>query len=216
MKTSSANMQLAWSRIDTLGLLFILAILAALFLFSMNAGSAHIREHQCVNNLAEVGRAFMIGEKDHGDYYPMKTSEINGGTMEFVENGGAFKHFQVLSNELRTPKVLCCPADRKIKFATNFMVDFGNANISYFVGVDAWDIYPQMFLAGDRNITNGVAVKSGLLVLTTNELAGWTGKIHDRTGNVLMADASVQLWAIPSLRLAIQYTGAATNRLAIP
>ena len=96
------------------------------------------------------------------------------------------------------------------------MVDFSNANISYFVGVDAWDIYPQMFLSGDRNITNGAAVKNSLLVLTTNELAGWTGKIHNRTGNILMADASVQLWATPSLRLAIQYTGVATNRLAVP
>lgn len=215
MKTSSANTRHS-TRIDTFGLIFILAILAALFLFSMNAGSAHVQQPQCVNNLAEVGRAFRIWQKDHGDYYPMKTPEMNGGTMEFVENGGVFKPFQVLPNGLRTPKVLRCPADRKTKSAKNFMVDLGNANIGYFVGVDAWDIYPQMFLAGDRNITNGVPAKNGLLALTTNELAGWTGKIHDRTGDALMADAGVQLWAAPSLRLAIQETGVATNRPAIP
>ena len=68
-----------------------------------------------------------------------------------------------MSNELATPKVLFCPADAGHHWATNFTTDFGNTNISYFVGLDAKDDCPMSILVGDDNFEiGGVPVKSGV------------------------------------------------------
>lgn len=92
-----------------------------------------------------------------------------------------------------------------------------DSRLSYFVGVDAVDTNPTMFLAGDRNLTvKNVALKPGLNSLGTNELMGWTRELHVNEGNVLMADASVQHFNAASLQKAFENTGVATNRLAIP
>ena len=74
--------------------------------------------------------------------------------------------FQVMSNELSTPKVLICPADSFHSVAaTNFGTagqgfgDFDLAKVSFFIGDDAVDSDPQMVLFGDQNI--GIQAKAG-------------------------------------------------------
>ncbi len=66
-----------------------------------------------------------------------------------------------MSNELSTPKVLLCPSDASVRtVGQNFNAaaagpnagTFTNGNVSYFVCGDASDAYPQLILAGDRNI----------------------------------------------------------------
>jgi prepilin-type processing-associated H-X9-DG protein len=146
----------------------------------------------------------------------MQVSTNQGGTMEFVGTGEIFRHFQVMSNELSTPKILFCPNDAKRRCATNFENDFNNSHISYFVGVDAIETNATMFLSGDRNITGGTRIRNGLLTLTTNQMAGWTHEIHKRNGNILFADGSIQMLNIAGLRDALEKTGIATNRLAMP
>ena len=92
-----------------------------------------------------------------------------------------------------------------------------NANISYFLSLDAPDALPQSLLAGDRNLmTNGVPVGNGLLVLTTNLTVGWTRALHVNSGNVVLRDGSVQ--QAPGTRLADQpaHSAVETNRLLIP
>src|SRR5208283_4519175 len=98
-----------------------------------------------------------------------------GGAMELVATGNVAANFLVMSNELSTPKILHCPADLDHVCATNFTTGFGNKNISYFVGLDAADEYPQRMLSGDDDFaTNGVTVKPGLLHLWTNAPVTWT------------------------------------------
>ena len=216
MNTSSAKPTLALTLIELLVVVVILAVLAAMFVPAMGINRAYDQRIQCLTNLKKVGLAFRIWQGDHGDEYPMSISATNGGTKELIESATVWRHFQVLSNELLTPKILCCPSDPKTKCATNFTTDLSNQKISYFLGVDAKATNAPMFLAGDHNITNGLPVKSSLLILTTNQLAGWTRKIHDRQGTILMADACVQQFSTSSLRDALRYTGVATNRLAMP
>jgi prepilin-type processing-associated H-X9-DG protein len=169
-----------------------------------------------VNNLKQIGVSFITWAGDHGDKFPMQVSVTNGGSMEFVGTSETFRHFQVMSNELGTPRILFCPVDTKRNFATNFMSDFKNSRISYFVGVDATQTNITMFLSGDRNITNGSAIIRGLLELTTNRPAGWTSELHSRAGNVGLADGSVQPVTIYGLQSLMWEPGAATNRLAMP
>ena len=137
--------------------------------------------------------------------------------MELVDSGKTFVHFAAISNELSTPKVLVCPADPTRKPAADFSAELGNAKISYFVGVDAQStLLSQMFLSGDFNITNGHRAIRGILELTTNNFAGWSHTLHDRQGNVGLADGSVQQFSTTRLREARTFTGVETNRLAMP
>src|SRR5258708_33361669 len=69
-----------------------------------------------------------------------------------------------MSNELSTPKVVICPSENEARTQSSTFADkitTGSANIvpytndlntSYFVGVDAVDTNPQMFLTGDHNL----------------------------------------------------------------
>jgi prepilin-type processing-associated H-X9-DG protein len=122
-----------------------------------------------------------------------------------------------MSNELSTPIILACPRDTGRSGATNFATGFNNANLSYFVGVDAEEAKPQMFLSGDDNFAiGGVPVKSGMLQLLTDTPVTWTKARHKLYGNIGLADGSVQQLTADGLRQAFQQTGVATNRLVIP
>ena len=202
-------------------LMIVLAVFAifAFLLFTPCMGSssrARAQRINCVYNLKQIGLSFRLWAGDHSDKYPMQVATNAGGTMEWTGGPYAFRHFQVLSNELSTPKILVCPADSQQNYAKDFNHDLDNTKISYFVGVDSTATNSQMFLAGDRNITNGIRKKYGILGLTTNQPAGWTHELHERQGNVGMADGSVHQFGNTKLREALTLTGMATNRLAMP
>jgi competence protein ComGC len=171
----------------------------------------------CNCNLKQIGLSFRVWEGDHGDKYPMQTSVTNGGTMELANGNTAWINFAVMSNELSTPKVLICPADKTRFYATSFTTYFNNSKVSYFVSLDATETQPQMFLSGDENFAiGGVPVRPGLLELSTNISVTWTTERHKFIGNIGLADGSVQQITTTDLEQAIQNTRGATNRLAIP
>jgi len=69
-----------------------------------------------------------------------------------------------MSNELKTPKILYCPADKGRTAATNFQTGFNNENVSYFVSLEANTNTSHALLSGDANFAiGGVPVKPGLL-----------------------------------------------------
>ncbi len=146
----------------------------------------------------------------------MAVSTNKGGTMEFVTGADTFRHFQVMSNELSTPKILACPADTRIAAAS--FVHLKNQNISYFVGLDAEDTNPQKFLEGDRNITGESEPENGILKLVPGQRVSWTQDIHINQGNVGLSDGSVQQCSNSGLREALRNSGETTNvwRIALP
>jgi prepilin-type N-terminal cleavage/methylation domain-containing protein len=148
--------------------------------------------------------------------------------------------FLVMSNELSNPKVITCPADSRSPGATNFTSNLAatpptaggkNLSTSFFVGKDADETLPQMFLSGDRNIgasstttdfgysnattggdpTDGngadVALGTNFGTSTSAQNGGWTSKMHQQAGNVGLADGSVQQYSESALRQAAQHTG---------
>jgi prepilin-type N-terminal cleavage/methylation domain-containing protein len=174
-------------------------------------------EIQCVNNLKQVGLAFRIWEGDNGDKFPMQVPAKMGGAMEAATRGNVAPIFQLMSNELSTPRDFICPADADRDVAHGFGSGFDNSHISYFAGVDAADDKPAMFLSGDDNFAiGGVPVKSGLLLLATNAPVGWTTARHINQGNIGLADGSVWTTDDKQLVQILTGTGVATNRLAIP
>ncbi len=147
-----------------------------------------------------------------------------------------------MSNELNTPKIVICPGDDRTS-GTNFTTDFdssstigtsgGNLRVSYFVGRDADETLPQMFLSGDRGIgqTSTVAnygyspdaVNTGnSLGFNTNIVVGaatsigWVAKGHQNQGNVGLADGSVQGYTSSGLQQAFDHTGDVTTTGAGP
>ena|SRR5882672_902197 len=204
----------AFTFIGLLMIIAVIAILAAMLLPALSQAKGRAQRINCVNNLKQVGLGFRVWALDNGDSNPMGVPTNKHGTAEWVEGGNAFRHFQALSNELSTPKILACPSD--VRQAAPDFKRLKNENVSYFVGLDARETLPQMFLSGDRNITNGLAPKRSILELTPNQPAGWTEAMHGRMGNIGLADGSVQQFTTTRLRDAIRNTGDSTNRIALP
>jgi prepilin-type N-terminal cleavage/methylation domain-containing protein len=227
MKRCENSFVRAFTLIELLMVIACLGILVGLFLPALaRAKSRHTS--YCVNNLKQIGVAFRTWALDNNDKYPMQVSIANGGAMEFTQRGVVFPAFQVMSNELSSPKIVICPEDplRDKKLATTFdtsrarstnAIPFvSDKNLSYFVGVDANDTQPSMFLTGDANLGLGGIIQGGLQVLSTNRSVSWYPPRHQKCGNIGLADGSVQQFDTPGLREALMQTGVATNRLAIP
>jgi len=205
-----------------LALLAILAAVALNLVIRQRNLQARVMQVQCAVNLKAIGDQFRFWADRHGGHFPMSLSSVIDGSEEFATGTNEWRHFQALSNFGFQPKTLICPADMRssrwpnVRVPARDFIVFENANLSYFVGIDAKKAKGSSFLCGDRNITNGIAIQGGLLELTTNTPAGWTEGIHDRRGAVLLADGSVNQFTDAGLRAAIAKTSLATNRLQIP
>ena len=214
---ASNNQEKALTLIDVVVIIFIvfiLAIVAFLVLLPMAARDRIRSGPNCVNNLKEVYLGSLIWAGDHNDKFPFEISVANGGTREYAQEGDILGTFQVMSNELSTPKILLCQMDKSHTSATNFSSDFSVKNISYFVGLDADKNNPASIFAGDDNFEiSGVPVKSDLLTVPANASIGWTAARHKFSGNIGLADGSVQ--QTTSSDLAGYFTNSLT-RLAIP
>ena len=190
------------------------ALLALLLLFLDDARRSS-KSICCNCNLKQIGLAFKVWAIDHTNSFPMAVSTNTGGSRESIATGETFRHYEVMSNELSTPFILVCPNDDRKPLKT-FGPALANSNISYFVGVDARDEAPQMFLAGDRNIAGGRRLPNRILEVGTNDFIGWGRGIHNGWGNLALADGSVQQLKSERLQESLKWTGAATNRLAMP
>lgn len=109
----------------------------------------------CVDNLKQIGLSFRLFSNDHDDQFPFLTKAIDGGTLEFCSRGSdgfernAVTHFQSLSNELVTPRVLVCPADFSKQRATDFLHRLSSDNVSYRIrsGTNVNESNPSELLA---------------------------------------------------------------------
>lgn len=213
---SRRRAQSAFTLVGLLVIIAVLAILAAMLLPALAKAKQKSKDIQCVNNLKMDGLAFRIWSGDNNDNYPMAVPGDKGGTKEYDTGADTFRHFQVMSNELSTPKTLVCPADERTAAAD--FVRLKNINVSYFVGLDANEESPQRFLDGDRNLTADNPPENGVLKLVPGGRAAWTQAIHINKGNIGLADGSVQRLSDTGLRTALQNSGETTNvwRISLP
>lgn len=191
---------------------------------------------QCISNLKNVGLSFRIFATDHDERLPMQLPVTQGGTLELVNDPTlVWIHFAALSNALSTPKVLLCPSDKSgreqsVTFDRSFRSSLhrpfsANANLSYFLGLDASETNASSILAGDRNITNDTTnpFRYGLARVgdlgtnhTAQSGAGWDENIHHHSGNVAMGDGSVQQLTSWRFQEVLRHSGDARNRIAVP
>lgn len=205
-------------RSDLVSVIVVLA-LCLLLAFVFMKGRARLEEKSqrlvCVNNLKEIGISFRMWPRDD-NRSPMIVSERFGGAQESAESGGVWRVFQVMSNFVAEPKRLICPEDTR-RPADSWSQLSSNAQVSYFVGLEAEDFSPNMLLSGDRNIALNGKLLAGVVALGTNSPVQWTANdIHRGEGNIGYADGSVQQFTTKKLRAALVNSGDSTNRLVFP
>ncbi len=202
----------------------VVALLATLLPPTLAAAKRQAQRIQCVNNLKEIGEtAIRLWIGDHREKYPGELAAKNESMMELLSSGNAYVLWQSMSNELGTPKILFCPADTNCIAVTNFRTGFSDANISYFLSLNAVGTEPQMVLDGDDNLTvGGVRVRPGILIFRTNAPVEWTNERHRRVGNIGLASLEVQQVTSADFN-SVLISGlsdcparAATNRWVIP
>jgi prepilin-type N-terminal cleavage/methylation domain-containing protein/prepilin-type processing-associated H-X9-DG protein len=231
----------------------LITLLSAVSLSAVAGAKAKAQRIACSSNLKQVGLAFRAWGIAHNGNTPMTLSMALGGDAEDVGmrtlsaqqknfttgtgSRGVSMMFLCMSNELSTPKVLFCPAEYESYYrqaATTFSgvgggtassVPFTNdLNVSYFIGVDAQETWPQMFLAGDHNLGGnanppttpfcGAPMSyspSFAVTVGTNWVVNmgpaFMANQHNQEGNVLMADGSVEWFNRSELQTALKKTG---------
>ncbi len=189
--------------IELLVVIAIIGILAALLLPAVTTAKLRAKRTACVSQLRQIGLGFQLFAHEHDGKLPMQVPARDGGTEELVRTSNesahatfTYRHFQVLSNELVTPKLLLCARDTRVA-AENFAT-LKNTNVSYFVNVRAENGRATSILAGDRNLTND-GNGQATLRLDANHYLRWTAELHRFKGNLLFGDGHVDELNRPAL-----------------
>ncbi len=208
-----------WTLVEVFALVIITAI-GLMLLLPVRSGSGLSKRGQCALNARQVVIAEILWAADRNADMSMQIPVAQGGTHEFLLDGKPFRHFQALSQELSSPKFLSCPADKR-KPAVDF-ASLANANISYFVNLDATVKAREGVLVGDRNVTLDGRVSPGILEVRSNALPSWGKGLHPGPsnsfcGNIALMDSHVERCrGDDDLQEAFRWSGIATNRLVIP
>ena len=200
----------AFTRRDLAVVIAVVFVLVLFLIPAMKRANQKSSRITCISNLKQIGSAYRIWANDNFDLFPAFRPQTNGGWRDllYLTNASAYTwtNYVTMADELgQSPVVLVCPADER-KPAKTFSDLVANTNISYFVGVNANDTYPQSPLGGDRNLGPGTTPDSefgfspangkGNDVIITGPVC-WSLKMHSHgnpigAGNILLGDGSAQ------------------------
>lgn len=146
--------------------------------------------------------------------FTMQLSTNFGGTMEWGGSGNVAVHYQNMSNELGSAKILVCPDDHGRIMRSDFSTPISNSNVSYAVGLDADELQPNMILASDNHMTSSLPRKGAIIELSASNTVAWSKKLHGGAGNIALADGSVQQVTTAGLQMHVTtaLTSSPTNR----
>jgi type II secretory pathway pseudopilin PulG len=199
----------ALTLIEVLVLITVVGVITLFLLAAYTGARLKTSRSRCVSNLQSIGASYGMFSEEESNQTATATPPALPGSVSWATFLAS--RFNLPSNALIDPRVLVCPKDVRRPASSFYAVTA--SNVSYFISLDASRETPHRILAGDRNLTvDGVPVKPGLLVPSSNGLVGWSKAMHRGVGNVVLADGSVQQ-AGSTRGLSV---GASTNRLVIP
>ncbi|MDA7915773.1 hypothetical protein N9B94_00895 [Verrucomicrobia bacterium] len=240
----------AFARIDAISVFVLIVIIVAaisIILPLLLKVTSRAQRMQCVGNLKQISLASRIHSNEHHEQLPFQTrgfihsrlgSRGNESNTDLFHNTTSLQTwhlFQVLSNELPSPRILICPKDnaRTSNTTVHFQQDSiagssysnpvsgQNDATSYFLGLNANEVRPMAILTGDRNITINNGPDSPMIpgfiqfgtsrdeMTQTWKVQGYIGSrtFHHRGGNLGLADGSVQQIASTQLPSVFQSVG---------
>jgi competence protein ComGC len=113
MKPRFSNQRTAaLTLVEVLVVIATLAVFVLLIVPAIGTRNYRSKRMMCVSNLRQIGIAYTVWADDNGGKYPRQVSLTNGGAMELIATGNVVACFQVMSNQLPTPKILLCPAEQ--------------------------------------------------------------------------------------------------------
>jgi competence protein ComGC len=227
MKQKSKRSSSAFTLIELSVIILVIALLAVMLMPALSRAKAKAQRISCVSNLKEIGTSYRLWAGDHGDLVPAQQTVKSNGWKDFLTNANqgamCWTNYFLMQNDMgSSPQLLICPADER-KPASSFSNFFDNTHLSYFVCVNASDLYPQSIQGGDRNLgpgaipdpyygfspTNG---KGNDVTIPLTATVSWSLKMHSvgnptGAGNILLGDGSGQQCS--SLALRTYWTNAA-------
>ncbi|MDB6030142.1 MAG: hypothetical protein JWM16_480 [Verrucomicrobiales bacterium] len=168
-----------------------------------------------MSNLKQVGLATRMFSNDHQDKFPWAVPKSRGGSLEYAGSTEVFRHFFAISNELTSPKVLCCPRDLERPKQSEWN-RVSNSNVSYFVGLDADESQPQAILSGDRSLSTTSRPWSGVMIVTKKSPPRVLPFLHNNRIIIGFGDGSVQQMTESEVRNWLLHTNNPPVRLALP
>lgn len=180
----------AFTLIERLVVIAVIGILAALLLPALDGAKARSKGAACLSQLRQIGIASLAFADENNQRLPAATMP---NTNRFLSP------LQAVARELGSLKLFLCPADAERAAGTN-LAALDRTNTSYFVSYSARADQPQSILMGDRNITttltplvNSPVLITGAMRLSRTNTFGWWRDIHERKGNLLLADGSAHM-----------------------
>ncbi len=193
MKPNHAQARIGgFTIVEGLVCVVVVTVMAAVILPTIIKHNTKAARVSCINHLKQIGLGFRMWSNDNDEKFPWDVpidSRGGGGTKDLVATGEAWRHFQAISNELNTPKVLVCPNEKERTRVTDFAT-LNDSHLSYFVGLSADETKPQTILSGDRNLVADGKLIQGRVAITTNAILGWASFNHLGYGNTALADGS--------------------------
>jgi len=194
----------AFTLIELLLVIAIIATLAAMLLPALSQGKAKAQRATCANNLRQLGLAMRLWADNNDGKFPWKVEQTAGGARpNGTDNAKVNLQFSVVSNELASTRLLLCPNDERRIPAANFAT-IALTNVSYALCNEADEKRPLVILAIDRSLSGfdftGLPDNVNCFILTSAatgaQSAKWRGGMCHGANNgvAALADGSVHQW----------------------
>jgi prepilin-type N-terminal cleavage/methylation domain-containing protein len=186
----------AFTLLECIVVVAVLCFLAVFLLWPTLGRPSNGKRIQCVHNLKNIGLSLRLMAIDNGGSY-YRVPGVGGESSLYLDQPSElWRYFAAHSNTLVTPKLLACPTDTRRSLLDTWQcvaTNDRNRALSYTLGLDSREERPETILSSDRNFSlDGMPVGMAVMMLRSNSPVGFHTNLHDRAGNVLLGDASVQ------------------------